>query len=417
MSEPTVTRARILVVDHDPDARFHVRGIVTEAGFEVCGEAGLGTEAVVLAVELRPDVVLCALREPVARVEGTIESLARRLPGVPVIAHAETADVSMIRKAMIAGARDFVRAPFTPDEVQRSVAAVLVAEQRRHDPADNATASGAIVTVFGAKGGIGKTTLAVNLSVALTCHTNQSVVLVDADDTFGDVAATLSVMPGGSATEALQTDGDADVERLLCRHSSGLAVLAGPESPFEWDGLHGARLGGLLQQLARRFDVVIVDTSGALRALSLAAIESSSLVFWVTTAEYASVRDSVQAMKALQSRGLADDRLRIVLNAASSDIEVHPGAIEEALGRPIFWSIPYDRKLRASAQLGRTLVDAGEPRSPAAVSMRDLALTLSGLAPDASRTGLLGRLAAAATRAAPAREPFRPTFVKKEVEQ
>jgi pilus assembly protein CpaE len=417
MSEQT----RIIVVDHDPDARFRVQGLAVQAGFAVCGQAGLGTEAVALAASERPDAVLCGLREPVARVQQTIESLAHELPSVPVVVYAEESDLGLIRKAMQAGARDFIQAPLRPEELRRSIAAALEVEQRRRSRAgeNGSAAQGSIVTVFGAKGGIGKTTVAANLAVALARHAGQSTVLVDADDTFGDVAPALAVVPRGTVTGALRAieGGDAeDVKKLLSYHGSGLAVLPGPENPFEWREIGGERLQRLLQHLARQFDVVLVDTGGTLSEVSLATLEAASLILWLTTPEFASVRDALEALDALRRLDLPEDRLRVVLNKVSPEVEVEPSSIEEALGREIFWTVPYDLRMREAAQLGRTLVDEAQPRTPASSSLKDLALALNGMTPKPRRDGLLRRLVHAGNGHGARQERFDLKVVRREVQ-
>jgi pilus assembly protein CpaE len=255
-------------------------------------------------------------------------------------------------------------------------------------------AAGAIITVSGAKGGVGKTTIATNLAVALA-RAGQSVVLVDADDTFGDAADNLSLRAERTVTDALREldADDADgLRRFLTHHENGLALLAAPASPFEWRSVPAERIEALLRALARQFDTVVVDTASTLSEVSLATLAAASVVLWVTTPEYASVHDSLQAFQALRGVNRLDDRVRIILNEASSEIEVRPDSIERALGAPVFWTIPYDRAVRRTAQAGQPLVEA-DGRSPAAAGVVALAEALSGAQPaEPQRDGLLTRL-------------------------
>lgn len=404
----------VFVVDQDPDVRFNVQRLIPQTGFAVSGQASIGTEAVALATETRPDIILCGLKEPVARVVQTIESLVHALPEIPIIVYSDSGELETIRKAMLAGSRDFLRAPFEPEELRRSLMAILEAEERRHlQQAGSAmlASQGSIITIFGAKGGVGKTTVAVNLAVALGRQARQATVLVDADDTFGDTAATLALTPERTVTDALRAldgaDGE-DLKNFLTYHESGLAVLAGPASPFEWRGIAGERMQQLLHRLARQFDVVLVDTGGTLSDTTLADLEAASLILWLTTPEYASVRNSLQALQAVDSLRLPEDRVRIVLNMASPEIEVDPDSIEEALGRQIFWTIPYDRLLRRSAQLGQAVVHS-HPQSPAAGNLTELALVLSGTGgpPEPRNEGLLRRLIAGRPRRRSKREQLK----------
>ena len=387
----------VLIVDQDPDARFQIQQLIPQVGFAVSGEVGLGTEAVALATETKPAVIICGLREPMARAVQTIESLVHNLPETPVIVYSESGELETARKAMLAGARDFLPTPIQPDDLKRSITAALESLERRHlRDAGNAMLGpeGSIVTVFGAKGGVGKTTVAVNVAVAAAQQAEQTVVLVDGDDTFGDAASTLALTPEHTVIDGLRMLEDPEggsLADVLSHHDSGLAVLPAPASPLEWQTVPGERFRALLHQLARQFDVVIVDTGSTLGEVSQAALETASLILWVTTPEYASVRDSLQAFKAVSSLQLQDDRIRVVLNLSAPEVEVQPSSIEEALGHQIFWTIPYDRYLRRSAQIGRSLFDT-YPSSPAARTFADLALVLSGLPPESKNGSFLRRL-------------------------
>lgn len=387
----------VLIVDQDPDSRFQVQRLVQQTTFAVAGQVGLGTEAVAQATDTRPDIILCGIKEPVARVVQTIESLVHALPETPIIAYASSSELATIRKAMLAGARDFLQAPFKPDELKHSLTSALESEERRHlRQAGSAMigSHGAIITVFGAKGGVGKTTIATNLGVALAQRAGQDIVLVDADDTFGDSAVALSLTTEHTVTDAVrEQDGD-ELKKNLTYHESGLAVLPAPANPFHWKGIPGERVEQMLQQLARQFDVVLVDTGSTLSEVSLAALNAASLVLWVTTPDYASIRDSLQALEAIRTLSFPEDRIRFVLNVAfPTEIEARPSSIEEALDCKIFWTVPYDRQLRRSAQLGRMLVET-DVRSPAAASITDLAAVLSGggVLQEPQDSGLLQRI-------------------------
>lgn len=388
---------RVLIIDQDPEVRYRSRQLVEQAGFQAGGDAGLGTEAVAQASDLRPDIVLIGLKEPLARAIQTVEAITRDLPETPIVCYAETNELQTVRQAMLAGARDFVQWPAKPDELRRSLIAALESEERRKLPTNDARTlgpRGAIITVFGAKGGVGKTTAATNLGVALAVHSDQSVVLVDADDSFGDTAASLGLDQSPSLTDALREPGPLDertLQRFVQHHASGVAVLAGPSSPFDWRNVSGERLREALTALARQYDVVLVDSGSTMSDVSLAVLEAASLVLWLTTPDYASAHDSVRALQALSTISIEDDRIRLVLNQNTPELDVSPASIEDALGRTIFWTIPYDREIRRSAQRGHTVVEA-VPRSAAAISFLDLATVLSGGSPTPHRRGLFRKL-------------------------
>ena len=399
----------IFIVDPDPDSRYKIAQLIPETGFAVSGQSGLGTEAVASVTEAVPEIVLCAMKEPVSRIVQTIESISYALPDTPIIVYSDTTDLDVIRKAILAGARNFLSSPLRLDELKRALTATLEAEERRHvRSADNSILGpeGAIITVFGAKGGVGKTTIASNLAVAFVREAGQSCVLVDADDSFGDAAANLAVTPERSLVDALRTldDDDSDLKSYLAYHESGLAIASAPTDPLEWRDVRPEQIEKLLHRLARYFDVVLVDTSGTLGDVSQAALGAASLVLWITTPDYASVRDSLQALQAIQRLGLYDDRYRFLLNIASMETNVDPAVIEEAIGMRLFWTIPHDRLLRKSGQLGQAIVESN-PRSAAGRCFTELARVLSGLPPESRASGgLIGRLFAGRNGKAQRRE-------------
>jgi pilus assembly protein CpaE len=367
----------VLIIDQDPEMRFQVQNLVRQAGFDVAGQAAPGTEAVASAVDARPDAIVCGLREPFSRALLTVESLTRSLSETPLVAYAATADLALVRKAMLAGARDFVRAPFSADELNRSLNEALESEERRRlgEHGGGMGPHGLVITVYGAKGGVGKTSVATNLAVSMA-QQGQAAVLVDMDDTFGDAAQSLAVPQGMSITDALRAAGS-PVKSFLVEHASGLSVLAAPANPLDWRSVDIGALEALFEQLARQFDVVVIDTGSTLSDVTIAALRRAAQVLWVTTPEYASVHDSLQAMTAIRGLGLPDDRIRLVLNVASADSEVRPSSVEQALGQSVFWALPYDRNLRRAGQLGQPLVGT-QPNSPAAARLRDLAGLLTG---------------------------------------
>ena len=370
----------VLVIDLDPEVRFQVQGLVRQAAFEVAGQAAPGTEAIAAAVETRPDAIVCGLREPFSRALLTVESLTRSLPETPLVAYAATVGLALVRKAMLAGARDFIRAPFNADELRRSLNEALESEERRRlgEGGGVLGPQGLVITVFGANGGVGKTAVAANLAVA-AARLGQAAVLVDADDTFGDAGESLAVAKSPSIMDALRAGeaGSGQIKPFLSEHASRLSVLSAPANPLEWRSVTGDALRQLLVQLARQFDVVVVDTGSTLSDVTVTALQQAAQVLWVTTPEYARVHDSLQALSAIRELGIAEERIRLVLNVASADCDVRASSVEEALGRPIFWTVPYDRRLRRAAQIGEPVVDA-QPDSPAAASLRDLADLLTG---------------------------------------
>ncbi|HEY8491028.1 MAG TPA: P-loop NTPase [Dehalococcoidia bacterium] len=395
---------QVIIVDQDVNGRADLQRIVSFAHFAVVGEAGYGIEAVSLAKEVGPDVVLLSVEEPVARALQTIESLVAALPEVPIIAYSSLSDAGSVRRAMLSGARDYLVTPIRPDELVRSVASVMEQEERRRmrltgelkavDRSPGGAVRGTVITVFGAKGGIGKTTISSNLSTALAQWTGQSVVLVDLDTRFGDVAI---MMDAPIETTIVDLARDLDhvdretVRSYLVEHPSGVTILPAPRHPSEWRHIGPEHIERIVSLLASCFDYVVLDTPGTFNEIVATALELGSLVLLVTSMDLASIKDTALALDMLQSWDFQQDKVKLLINHVNAANTIREDDVASALDYDIFWRIPYDPTVCNTTQLGQPMV-ISKPGSRVSQSLIDLACTISGAKRPKIQKGLLGRL-------------------------
>jgi pilus assembly protein CpaE len=373
-----------LIVDTDIQARFEAKQVVRASGLTMAGECGFGMDAASTASELQPDVILVGVGEPMERPLQTIESLQTLMPETPILVYSGSRDLDTARKAMMAGARDFLAKPIKPETLRQSVLSALLAEEKKKlrlmGSIPSSATAGTVVTVFGAKGGIGKSTVATNVAVSMAQMERSSVCLVDLDNGFADLADMLDVKPERTLFDLVR-DLDMiereDISRYVTRHAlTDLDLMAGP-TLLEWRKLNRDDVRRAIELLARNYDTVIIDTCGTLNELTEMAVEVATIVLWVTTTEYASVKDSLEAMRILRQLSFSQDRVRMVLNTVSPDDGVTAPTVEEALQREVFWTVPYDRKVRQSTHLGQPAVITA-PNSAAARSLADLATVIAG---------------------------------------
>jgi pilus assembly protein CpaE len=324
------------------------------------------------------------MSNPPERSLQTIEALLDVLPETPIVAYGWEDNVELVRQAMVAGAKNFFVMPTEGEKVLDSVRSVLEAEERKRlrlsGQAKAMGPRGLVITVFGAKGGVGKSTVATNLGVSLASQLRHSAVLVDADNSFGDVAAMLDMRPDRTVVDLVR-DVDSvergNVTEYLVRHNSGLWVVPAPREGLLWRSVQPDRFRKAVGLLSRRFDVVVIDTQGSLSDLSLAALEEANMVLWVTSSDFSSINNSVIGLETLQQLSYPDSRVRLMLNVISPDDTVRATKIEEVLGRKFFWSIPYDRQVRLDGQVGRPAV-LSHPECRGAKSITELAQALMG---------------------------------------
>lgn len=375
---------QVLLIDQDPESRISLKKQLSTLGCAVVGEAYFGVEALSLARQLKPEAVLLHLEEPLARGLQTIESVGAVSPNSPIVVLSHLGETPHVQKAMVAGASAYLVLPVDGKEIESSLRrAYETAQSRRvEEPDDSVVLSKAatVITVFGAKGGIGKTTLATNLALSIHQLAQSRVLLVDLDVVFGDAALMLDLTPSRTIGDWLQEwskGNGTDFNRFVTDHPSGLSVLGACSQPGLEPAASPDAVRTLLQAAAQHYDYVIVDTPGSLNDAVHAALLESTIVLLVTTKDAASVKDAQTCLDILGSWDFSEDRVKIAINHANPTNGVRVGDIEQLLDGKVFWTVPFDRAVGACAQLGQPVVLA-KPRAQAARNMAQLAVAITG---------------------------------------
>jgi pilus assembly protein CpaE len=374
-----------------------LKRLLVGGGFAVAGEAGTGTEAVGLVREARPDVIVVSLEEPVARALKSIEALAIAAPDVPAVVVSSLADKEYLRRAMVAGARDFVGHPLTQDELAKTISTVVEVERKRralsNDVLENGQ-RGELISVFAGKGGVGKTTLATNLAVAMAVETKQKqkVAIVDFDLLLGDVAIMLDVTPERTVSDLVPLIDKLDPELLrsfLHVHSSGVKVLCAPTRVEDGEQLNPERVRRILDVLARTFDYVIVDLPRAFDDRVVTALDMSNLVLLVANYDVPCLKSTRVVLDTLRSWRYSEEKLKLVINHANRTNGFAPGEAEGALDYPVYWKVPSDYAVAGSSNHGKPFVQ-GQPAAKIAQNLAAFGGTLMGA--HTPGKGLLSRL-------------------------
>ncbi|MBI4491268.1 MAG: AAA family ATPase [Chloroflexi bacterium] len=380
---------KILVVDQNADSLAALKKTLNFDDLEIVGGAGFGPVALTWARGLEPDLVLVVAEEPLARPLGTIQTLTQGDPSWTVVALATQFEREVFRKVVLAGARDVVLRSQPSDELHDALVNARRADVVRRAPTtqDSSAPAGTVVTVFGIKGGIGKSTIASNLAVALAHETQRSVALVDLELPFGDIALMLNVRAERDLLSALEAGELEDPERLqthLTRGPEGVWVLPAPLSPQGITAVEGARVAQLLSQLASLYDYVVADTPPEISEITAAAMDTSALLLLITTPEVPCLRRTAGCLRLLQSWDYSTDKVKLVLNRAASKTRINEREAEEALGYPITWKVANDHAAMTGAAFGRPVViDQG--RSAVAMSIRNIARRIGGLPVEEAR--------------------------------
>ena len=385
MPEPAIATIRVLIVDDIAETRENIKKLLQfEADIEVVGGARSGAEGIQLATETRPHIVLMDINMPdmdgITATEGVIE----QVPFCHVVILSVQSEPDYMRRAMMAGAKDFIPKPPSGDELIKTIRFLGERAKKDEERARVAFTSpsvavpgrhggtgrlqGKILSVYSAKGGVGCTTLATNLAVGL--HTGETpVVIVDTNLQFGDVSVFLNLQVKNSivdlASRAEELDRDY-VEEILIAHQTGMRVLAAPPRPEMADEVHADQVRRLLQFLKSHYAYVVVDTHSTMDDVTLAVLESSDLILAVATPDIPAIKDSRLLFDLLGVLEIPKDRVFFVMNKMDRRTGITPEAVAENLRRPVDGEIPADeRAFTSSINKGVPLMLGDKSRPPA----------------------------------------------------
>ena len=246
-------------------------------------------------------------------------------------------------------------------------------------PADaTADRNGKVLTVFSPKGGVGKTTVAVNLAVALSGTGSTRVCLVDLDLAFGDVAITLQLIPEHTIAEAVDAEEHLDfafLETLLTRHEN-CSILAAPTHPEGKDRISPTLVRRVLRVLRRHFDYVIVDTSPSFDDQVLHAFDETDECILVATLDVPTVKNVKVAIETLDGLDLVRGHRHLLLNRADDEVGLSPANVETLLKMPVATALPTALAVANATNHGRPIV-LSRPDHQVSKALTKLALSLT----------------------------------------
>jgi len=345
---------RVLIVDDIPETRDHLSKLLGfESDIDVVGSAASGTEALEIATQLLPDVVLMDINMPDMDGITATEQLSSRVPTAAVVMMSVQGEADYLRRSMLAGAREFLVKPFSSDELTAAIRQVYAREKEKLSriaftpmmagavanaaAGDGESGEGLVVAVFSPKGGVGRTTLAVNMAVAASTELNQRVVVMDGSFQFGDVGVLLNLNPKNKSIADLVPElehGEPEsIDTFVINHSAGIRVLLAPPSPEMAELITPIGVKRVIEALRRTHDLVIVDCTSSFNDTTLAILDAADVILTMLSLEITSIKNMRLFLEVAEQLGYDDRKVRLVLNRADSTLGIRVADVEHSIGR------------------------------------------------------------------------------------
>jgi len=388
-------KIRVVIVDDIAETRENIRKLLQfEPDVEVVGVARTGREAIDISKDAKPDVLLMDINMPDMDGIAATEIIRKMVPFTQIVILSIQSDPNYMRRAMLAGARDFLTKPPTIDELNSAIrrAGANAREEKAKItqvsstqnlrtgstlPAGLPGMGGRVITFYSPKGGAGCTTLATNLAVCLN-NEDTSVVIVDGNLQYGDVAVFLNEQGKFSILDLAPRADELDPEIIndvTIKHAqSGVRILAAPAKPEQADSVTSEQFTKVIRYLRNLYSYIIVDTATSLTNFTATAIDNSDLLILLTTQDIPSIKNSRLFLDEIDALGFDRKRVIFIMNKFDKRIGITPEKVSENLKMEISAVIPFEERVIVSVNRGIPflLVDKSRPLSRSILSLAEV---------------------------------------------
>jgi pilus assembly protein CpaE len=334
-----------------------------------------------VVAQTNPDVGFIALDNDPEKALDLLETLAKTAPKCDLLVTSTSADGNLILRSMRAGAKEFLTQPLQTQDL--AAALQRVARQRAGSSGSSSPAC-SIIAVAGATGGVGTTSLAVNLGCSLAANPEHSVVLLDLDLCLGDADVFLDTIPEYTISDVAQNINRLDLtllKRSLTKHDSGLYLLPRPVQLEDARHITTDELTRVLGLLKASFTHVIIDTSKGYTDMDMHALGEADQVLLVTQLDLPCLRNVVRLMMSFKESGKFDERVKIIVNRVGYDTgQISLKKAKETIGRDVFWQVPNDYRVMVEVRNNGVPLIQQAPKAAITQSINQLAIALSGKA-------------------------------------
>lgn len=364
-----MNKIKILIADDIEETRSLLKQVLTldNEHFEIVGEASDGQEAVKLCGKLKPDIILMDVNMPIKNGLEATEEITGLYPRTSVIIMSVQSETEYLKTAMVAGAKGYVLKPINHEEVSELI-------QKTYDKyKDIAPAKSEkkretkLLSFYSFKGGVGKSVLALNSSVILSSKLKKKVLLVDLDLHFGDISLLTNKHLEKTILDLIDDDALDSYETAssyFYSYSENLDILFAPLSPEGAEYVSRASIESVIEIVKDQYDFIVFDTGVNFSEHTLYALDISSTIYFVSSMEMTSIKNSKLGLGVMKSLNYDDDKVKILINNASEKFGISKKDIEKVFDRPIETYIAEETKqLRLSVNRGQALADDSKGRS------------------------------------------------------
>ncbi len=360
-------KINVLLISKHSSNLAAIRGMIDDEDIAVIGQSSGGNDALERIDNLSPDIIIMTLGAGDNDVRSLTERIIFNRPRSHVILLAEYLDVDILQSALSVGAHNVIEFPKSSKDFCEYIKTVYNNESARIESLSGKQSLSwisKVITVYGAKGGIGKTTLAVNLAVKLA-ESRKKLALVDLDLQFGDANVFLDIVPVDTIFELAQELASPNIDLIrsyMSVHSSGVHVLCAPKSPEYAELITPEKIQSILSQLRTYYDYVIIDTSPSYNDVTITALEASSTILFLTGLDISILKNSKLSLNILRSLQQVN-KVKIIVNRAVSIGSITLDDVQKLIDCPIWAKLPSDYKVAVTALNRGVPFVTGAPKS------------------------------------------------------